>query len=377
MRRDLREAQDLGTVLDKIEEVVRETLAPDIFHVIFLSPFLSRDLTDGSTPNAKRKFVSDVLAGKQFISARTAIEVRPLEPVLDGAGTLMAVAVNHDQRVLGVLEMESRKEGAFDPRWKEVLTYFAELITLSQETHERREQQRKLEEQVKLANLARTYGELAHRIGTSLSVIQQSAKELQRDGASETGGRRLQYISSHASRIEGVLRELKNLSVPRSVKVEVLNVADIVRSVIEEWQTCAADVEVLISGTEELRARADGDQLRDVIACLMKNAFEAIDARRAKDEAENKDIPYWIHVTCGSDTRRAEIRISDQGVGFDDVIQSRLFNPLFSTKNRRDNLNEGYGLYTSERVIKAMGGSIEGYSPGPYCGAEFTIRLQE
>lgn len=389
MRRELWDEKDLTTVLDQIQNVVRETLAPDLFHVIFLSTFLSRDLSDGSSPSADRAFVKRIAEGKRFISVRTRDEVASMEPVLPDAGTLMAVPVDHDHKVLGVLEMESLKEEAFDPRWKDVLTYFAELISLTQAIHDQR---LLVEEKAKQADLARTNSELHHRIANSLGIIQQSARDLESEDLPNSARQRVGYIAAHSSRIKNVLVELKDLSTPRPVKAENIDIGRVVRGVTEEWLTYSPDVMVSLSPARKVfRARADEERLRETVSCLVKNALEAIEERQPKDKYEDSMAPkapkdaqaeaqpprYWVRVEISEDDALVNVAISDNGIGFDEDIRARLFNPLFSTKSRRDNLNQGFGLYTSERVVKAMGGSITASSKGPYEGATFTIRLMK
>jgi CheY-like chemotaxis protein len=180
IRRELLADYKLDVVLSKIESAVRDTLAPDSFHVIFLSPFLSRDFSDGSSPSPNRKFVDQIRQGKPFIWAKRRGEVEGLEPVLSDAASLMAVRVSRNDEILGVLVVESRKEEAFDARWKEVLTHAGDMICFTQAIHVSLESQRLLaEEKTKQDEIERTVAELRHRIGTSLSIIQQSAADLQ------------------------------------------------------------------------------------------------------------------------------------------------------------------------------------------------------
>ncbi len=378
MSQDLRDARQLDQVLNRLHAIVRETLAPDHFRVIFLSEYLSasRDLSDGSTPGFQGEFVRKIMEGARFISTRNPVETARMGPNLPGAAALMAVPVRHAGGILGVLEMESLQEGAFDPRWQEVLSSFAEIITLSQEIHESIVRERDLAlEREKQIDLSRTWGELAHRMGTSLSVVKQSAADLLRESLPPATGKRAQYIASHADRIEGILVELKDLSTPKDIRPALLDVAAVTAAVSNEWATYSSLVDPTLTGTKSLIAVADAEALRDALACLIKNAFEAIEGRVAKDKANGTAVSYWIGIDVKPVDEWAAITIADNGVGFEKELEERLFNPLFTTKRRRDNLNEGYGLYTCERVIKKMGGTIHGSSKGAYQGAEFTIRL--
>jgi signal transduction histidine kinase len=313
----------------------------------------------------------------------------------------MAVPVTLDGRLLGVLEIESLKEGAFDPRLKDVLIYFAEIMSMTQVIHEHRlhaeereklaeEREKLTEERAKQKELERTNGELHHRVANSLGIIMQSARELEREILPDSAHERVQYVLGHSIRINNVLLELKDLSKPRPVTVDTVDVASLVRSVFEERLPRPEDVMVKLAvGYSPVKALADEEKLRDALACVANNALEAIEERRVRDvwESDRGDEPkqkleaepnkYWIEVTLSEDANSVGITIADNGVGFDEEIRARLFNPLFSTKNGSENLHKGYGLYTSERVIKGMGGSIDAFSAGTYRGATFTVRLQK
>jgi len=390
MRRDLWVHEELERVLDRIQVVVKETLAPDGFHVIFLSPFLSvtRDLSDGSRPSADRVFVKQILGGAQFVYGDSKAKVQLLEPVDLESETLMAVPVNHAQEVLGVLVMECRKERAFDPRWQEVLTYIAETISITQTIHRRvvaeQERSKAEQERSKQESLVITNDELCHRIKNSLTVIQQSAKDLsdksiQPDAASE----RVSFIASHAVRINGVLDELGEITQVRPPNIESCDVTAIVRDVIREPRTLKADIRIEANLEAPAVAKIDREHFRDAVTCLVQNAYDAIDDRLIIDsidpdrKAELEEFRYQISITLKQADEQIEIAVTDNGVGFKQDVEARLFNPLFSTKRRRGAEKRGLGLYSSQRVIKEMGGHITAMSEGHYKGATFTIHLNK
>ncbi len=374
IRRDLHRADNLKTVLDKIREVVRQTLQPDGFHVFFLSKSLSIDLfSDTAHPNPERKFVRDIQAGAPFIAAHTAAATRVLEPVLPDAAALMAVPVAFDQSIIGVLEMESLREGAFDPRWRDVLSYFSELIAT---TEEMRARERETVRAETAESIASAHRELAHRIGTSLQVIQQSARELKNSLTEPLLSERAGFIVNHSSRIHQVLLELKDVARDRPVNPKPTDLWPIIDSASKAWASKSADV-YIDAGSTELTAFADPEELGHALDCLIKNAIEAIAERRPVDKTSSVQIDYRVGISAVRDNGSVEIAVEDNGIGFNQDVGNLLFSPLFTTKTDRDALNQGYGLYTVQRVIKAMGGSIQAFSPGPYQGARFVIRLPE
>ena len=383
IRRDIWSEEGLAPVLRRIENVVRDTLAPDGFHVIFLSPSLLRNLSDGSDASPDRIFVEKIRFGARFVTERSKAEVAKLQPVLPDAGTLMAVPVHGTHGLLGVLVMESRQEDAFDSRWKDVLTYFAELLTLAQVMEEQR-QVILAREAIKLEELAKANQELNHRITTSLRTIKQSAHDLERALPSDLGRDQVRYITTHADRIEGVLLELRDLSSKHPVQIDTVDVSQIVRRAVQELAPEAEDIPIDISTALEIFGQVDSEELFAVLACLIRNAFDAIVERRTREGdgiksrvGECTDGGYRIRITLAGTDAGIEIAVTDDGIGFGEETRARLFNPLFSTKTRGAKAKSGYGLYTSQKVLSAMNGSIEPFSRGPYTGATFTIRLKK
>ena len=67
--------------------------------------------------------------------------------------------------------------------------------------------------------------------------------------------------------------------------------------------------------------------------------------------------------------RFLELRVTDNGPGFDDQVMSRLFEPYVTTKVK----GTGLGLAIVKKIIEEHGGSILAQNCGP--GACVIIRL--
>ncbi len=106
----------------------------------------------------------------------------------------------------------------------------------------------------------------------------------------------------------------------------------------------------------------DGDhsQLEQVFLNLLVNASQAmIDAgimtvkTRAIEIAEDHDFHFEINP--GS---YVEIAIQDTGIGMDELVQKKIFDPFFSTKEAGDKKGRGLGLSTVFGIVKNHGGFI-------------------
>ena len=113
-------------------------------------------------------------------------------------------------------------------------------------------------------------------------------------------------------------------------------------------------------------------QLNQVFFNLLNNAIDAIDSGLEKGITELSSPTIWINTELTA-YKTVKIQIKDNGIGIDEKVRSRLFNPFFTTKPVGQ--GSGLGLVTSyEIVVEKHKGELRCNSlPGE--GAEFTIEI--
>jgi two-component system CAI-1 autoinducer sensor kinase/phosphatase CqsS len=102
-----------------------------------------------------------------------------------------------------------------------------------------------------------------------------------------------------------------------------------------------------------------------VIDNLLKNALRSLAA------ASTASQPGDLLIEVGTLNSRGRIVINDRGVGIDQALQPRIFEPFFSTDR---GTGHGLGLAFCQRVIQGAHGTIRVKSE-PAMGAIFTIEL--
>lgn len=114
---------------------------------------------------------------------------------------------------------------------------------------------------------------------------------------------------------------------------------------------------------QTVRVRADSIQLQQVILNLIVNAIESID-----DAASGPR--QVVSGTAMVDEKWADLFVADSGPGISPENMTRVFEPLFTTKER----GMGMGLSIARTIVEAHGGRIwaENQSRG---GAVFHIKL--
>ena len=104
----------------------------------------------------------------------------------------------------------------------------------------------------------------------------------------------------------------------------------------------------------------DKEQLLQVFNNLIRNAIQAV-----PDGAEPK-----ITIALGLEEDRAIIRVTDNGAGIPEELQSKMFEPNFTTKSS----GMGLGLAISKRIVEGSGGEIS-FDTTPGRGTTFEISL--
>ena len=104
----------------------------------------------------------------------------------------------------------------------------------------------------------------------------------------------------------------------------------------------------------------DGRIVGQALANVLKNAGEAIGARRLAEGAELAGL-ITVRLRCGDE--RLEIEVEDNGVGLPVQNRSRLTEPYVTTREK----GTGLGLAIVKRILEEHGGglSLADASPGP------------
>src|SRR5439155_13853105 len=110
---------------------------------------------------------------------------------------------------------------------------------------------------------------------------------------------------------------------------------------------------------------ADSANLQQVLLNILKNAIDA-----ARERGETGDV--GVQSTYRPHNHSVCIEISDNGAGIPEELQSRIFEPFFSTKP--SGLGTGLGLAVSRRIVEQHQGTLSFHSVSGL-GTTFSIEL--
>jgi signal transduction histidine kinase len=142
--------------------------------------------------------------------------------------------------------------------------------------------------------------------------------------------------------------------------------AEVVESALETFRERAARSGTLVVREIDCQGelRGDAEKLRRVVINLVGNAFDALEAARPPSPR--------VEVALGENLAGSEVwlRVRDNGPGFDEETQKKIFRPFFTSKAN----GTGLGLAITRKLVDAHGGTIE-VTSAPEHGAEFLVTL--
>jgi PAS domain S-box-containing protein len=241
---------------------------------------------------------------------------------------------------------------------------------------ERNELQRQLLQSQKMEAVGRLAGGIAHDFNNILGAIMGYCDVISRgQDTAEKVRKEVGLVRKAADRAAMLTRQLLAFSRGQVLEPKVLNINYIIsdmeimlRRIIGEDIELLTDIE---SGIGNIKV--DPGQLEQVILNLVVNARDAmpdggrisIDTREV-DFGETYAGPHLIHEA----RTYAMLVVSDTGCGMDKEMQSRIFEPFYTSKEKW--IGTGLGLSTVYGIVKQSRGDIWVESE-PETGSTFTV----
>ena len=248
----------------------------------------------------------------------------------------------------------------------------AGLLQITKDITPLKGMERRLVASERMSAMGEMAGEIGHELNNYLMAIGGRAELIQAALDREVDARSLAKVRTGAGIIAEQISEMRRLTdgLLESARTETsprdFDLNELVRSTIDfvKPQNKFDAIRVELSAPEDvLTVHADPQQIRQVVLNLLSNAAEAI------REGGNGDGG-TIRVEAFRLAEAAELRVTDDGAGFDEETRRRIFEPHFTTKEK----GHGFGLAVCHRVVENHGGRIEAVS-SPGQGATFTVQL--
>lgn len=296
-------------------------------------------------------------------------------PGIPGAVSELAVPLICRDKLVGVLNVESPRPGAFSVEDIEPLTVLGRQAAIAidnacliRELRQLSANQQKMFEQAlqreKLAELGRLVAAIAHEINNPLSIIAYAMELLQREGELQPFQVEMaEKITLEIERLRTLAGGLLTFSSSREGHRRLVPLNDLIEEVLHlvrfelQRQGVVLDVEF---GDLPL-VSADPVKLKQLVVNLVTNAGQAITGAGTVTLCTN----------C-LDNGHVELTVSDTGPGIPEDLRGHIFEPFFTTKPEGE--GTGLGLYLCRTIVDEHGGEISVES-SPGQGATFRVLL--
>ena len=392
----------LGEVLDTLVRTI-EDQAPGMFCSVLLYDRATQCLRHGAAPSIPREYsqaVDGIRIGPSAGSCGTAafraervivrdINRDPLwkdfrglaskhglracwsQPIFSSTEELLGTFAMYYNRPRGPLETEL-----------EIIEKAASLAGIAIERRQSEQALRESEEQLRQSQKMEAVGQLAggvaHDFNNILTAIMGFGDLLDRkldpDDAARPYAEEIRKAADRAASITGKLLAFSRKQVLRP---EVVDLNHLIREMTDMLASMVGEGVVLnLSLDPDLEnIRADASQIELIIINLAANARDAmpeggtlsIETRNADDSvatAREGDPETLERLVC--------LTVRDTGCGMDEVTQSHIFEPFYTTKVRGK--GTGLGLATVYGIVKQSDGIVK-VSSAPNEGTEFEIVL--
>lgn len=206
---------------------------------------------------------------------------------------------------------------------------------------------------LKLEAMAEFAAGAGHEINNPLATITGRAGLLLQREADPERRRALETIGGQALRIRDMIGDAMTFARPPQPVPEVFSpaaeVAGVLKSHAAQFEQQAT--ELITEQDSALTLKADREQFRVVVSCLIRNSLEALKSGGSvRVECRRSDNPGWV-----------ELSVTDTGPGLTEAEREHLFDPFYSGRPAGRGL--GFGLAKCWRILQMHGGDIDALAP--------------
>jgi PAS domain S-box-containing protein len=240
-----------------------------------------------------------------------------------------------------------------------------------------------LVQSAKMASVGEMATGVAHELNQPLNNIgllcSRISKRINNDDSPETG----EFVKDKMAKIQGqvrraskIINQLRVFGRPSKTSIGAIGFGGPVNNVVdllgEQFKQSGIYISVNIPSDLPL-VEADESQLEQVIINILNNARDAL----LGPEMKRGDRQITIHAERGKLRDKDNgvcLHLADNGPGMDEDLESKVFQPFFTTKEVGK--GTGLGLSISYSLIRGLGGTLEVVSKRDE-GTTFTITLRQ
>ncbi len=225
-------------------------------------------------------------------------------------------------------------------------------IIIFQDLTEIKQMEEKLEKSRKLALIGEMAAGLAHEMRNPLAAISGSIELLMKGLEFKGTNRRLMGIILRGTdQLENLVRDFLSLARPVPVLRELVDINEVVEEVLEHIKVSKSwtdKIKVIKVFSDEVRAYANKEQVRQIINNLVLNAVQAMEEGGVLSFETKLDELY-------ENKQYAQIKVSDTGCGIKETDLNKIFETFFTNKEK----GIGLGLPIVNHIVVGYNGKIK------------------
>ena len=222
--------------------------------------------------------------------------------------------------------------------------------------------ERRLQKSERLAAIGELSMFISHEIRNPLFAIAGFANALLRaKDLGEASREKASIILQESKRLDDILKDIINFSRPVSAKPGEADLGDVATRTTALMRRAmeAQGIRLTLDLSPDApMARGDSETLSQCLLNCLKNAMEAM------PKGGN------VIVSTTLEDGRVRLSVTDDGPGIAPDILENVFNPFFTTRDKR----AGLGLAMTKKIVEDLGGTVELVST-PGNGVVVTLSL--
>ena len=236
-------------------------------------------------------------------------------------------------------------------------------ITEFRDITEHKNLEQRIQQSQKMESIGTLAGGIAHDFNNLLFPIVGYTELLMEDIPQKSPLRNhLNGIFKGAMRARELVKQILAFSRHESNEIKLLRMQPVIKEALKLIRsTIPTSIEIKQYIDRDCGPiKADPTQLHQVIMNLATNAYHAMEDTGGELKVSLKEITLSEQEAMSHDMEPgpyARLTVADKGVGIEENIKGRIFDPYFTTKEQGK--GTGMGLSVTHGIVKSVGGSIQ------------------